>query len=171
MVDFTACLKHTCNLDLRVNKMNHFRGHQGYSLLVFFLSLGLGLGALLLIGLLSMLKVPGTQLFAPIAILIMLFTAAFIMTGRFLKIENRAPKLYDANTVATQSAVYLITFFVSMYSLSTLIVWILGGEISKLLSVETLSGAGAGILGLTILCYLMTFLNFMLVSKVRTRAI
>ena len=147
--------------------MNHFRGHSGYSLLVFLLSIGLCLACLIIIGIFSMLGVTGIQPLTPFFILLMLFAASFLTTGRFIEIENRKPKLYDVNTVAMQTAAYLVTLFVSIFVFITLLTWISKGDMSKLLSLQTLSGAGLGIFGFTLVCYLMIFLNFSVLSRFR----
>lgn len=149
--------------------MNHFRGHFGYALLAMFLSLGLCGIALVVTGIISKANVPGTEKLTPFLIVTMLFTASFLSAGQFVKTENRSPKLRDTNIIATQTVSALITLFVTIYAVAALILLAESGDGSKLMSKSALSGAGSGILGFSLLCYLMVFINFQIFARFRVK--
>lgn len=147
--------------------LNHFRGHRGYGLLSVFLSFGFALLALIIMGLLQRLGVTGIQSVAPIIVIGALFMAAHFSAGRFIRIEGRAPHIYDTNSIALFCALILIVFFFVVYALVVLIGGGMTSDFSKFFTQKSLSFFGAGSLGFILIFQIFLYLCFALFSRFR----
>jgi hypothetical protein len=145
----------------------HFRGFKGYALLLCFLTVGLFLLAGLIIWGLGKIGVPTNGPASPLITIFFFFLASFLTVGQFIKIEGRIPKVYDTNSIALYAARNFTILFVGGFIITALISGLASGDVLKLFSVKTLSGFFAGFLGFLLVCYIMIYLNFLLVSRLR----
>lgn len=149
------------------NTLNHFRSYRGYALLCVFLSLGLTLLTLIIIGLLQRLGVTGIQSASPFILLGALFLASHLSVGRFMNIEGRRPHIYDTNSIALSGALILILLFFIIFLLTILIGGGMSSDFSKFFEKEFLVYFGAGTLGFILIFQILHYLCFAVFSRFR----